>query len=539
MPADHPQSRLARAIRPWTEAPRLWLLFALFGVFSIMPFALVRFPPINDYPFHLARIVILSQLDNPLISRFYARGSFLLPNVALDAFSTPLTKVLGAESAVRLFVELTLLTMFFGAALLHARAHRRWSVWPLLVFSLLHNGIFRFGFFNYLFGVGLAFVAGSAWLSLPRGYYRLALSFAAATILMFCHLEAFGVFAILVAGEELSCALREWRSRPIWITLGRLLASASPLLLTLGLFFLVSPTAKMAGVPAQFASGLKFKPFSGLFSLWSGIIWLDIVTAATLLALIGGLTWFRRLELARPLAFAALLTLITFLVLPDAIMGGLYADSRLGPALAILILLSVDLRADASRRLKWTVVAIALMLAGVRTTALGWNWFREDRQIAQIVSSLDRLEPGATLFAVTYQPYTRMIADTTEKREAWQPPLKHVASYAVLHAPVFVPMTWTNPTQQPLILAKEFEGVQQFQGTNPTRVNTPGELNSFLALLDRHLNDGKWPDLDPVYVLVIDPKGAPDAGLPNAFGIVARGDKFVLLKSRDRRKSGG
>ena len=120
----------------------------------------------------------------PILARFYQQGSFFLPNIGMDAIAVPLSGLLGPEPATRIFVDLTLLTPLFGTILLHRAAHGRFSAWPLLAVLFLHNGIFRFGFFNYLFGMGLALAAAALWMVLRPGLTRSAIGLMAAILLL-------------------------------------------------------------------------------------------------------------------------------------------------------------------------------------------------------------------------------------------------------------------------------------------------------------------------------------------------------------------
>jgi len=532
MSAERSDVTVSTSTVDWIQTRPLyiWLLILALSTLAILPFCLVRFPPINDYPFHLARIVILAQLDNSLISRFYTHGSYLLPNVALDAFAVPLAHVLGAEFSVRLFVALSLVLTLTGAVALHASAHKSLSVWPLLSFIWLYNGIFRFGFFNYLFGLGLAFFAAAAWIAMPKGIARLAFAFGASIVLLFCHLEAFAVFAIIAGGFELHTAISAWWLVRSWRPVRDLLLSALPFIATITLFFLISPTASVAGSAVHYAPGRATKLYEGLFSLSSGIIWLDGVSAATLVVLLGWLCLARCVAVSSALALASSLLLLAFFVVPGAILGALHADSRLGPALAMLVLASLNLRTDAPRRAVLAVATVALSLAVLRTVALATSWAQYDREITPIVHALDKIEPGATLFAITSQPYPRLLADTAERRAAWQPPLKHVASYAVLHAPVFVPMIWANPTQQRLSVTTPFQDVREFQGENPTLVMSDAAFRVFMASLDGHLKSGRWPNLGRVYLLLVGAKLYQPMLPPTAFHLVAQGTNYALLK---------
>jgi hypothetical protein len=507
------------------------------GILAVVPFVAVRFPPINDYPSHLARIVILARLNDPVFSHYYKIGSFLLPNIALDAVATPLALIFGPELAVRFFVESTLVLMLLGAVALHASAYRRFSPWPLLAFVFLHNEIFRFGFFNYLFGVGLALLAGAVWNVLPRSFGRLAFSFFSGIVLMFCHLEAFGVFAIIVAGSELAVAGRDWYRFKSWKPIATLIVSALPFFLVLLLFRVLSPTATAGAGAIQYAPGLGTKPVEALFSLSSGIVWLDVVTALVLAGVLLVLYWRRSLVLSWGLATASVLALFVFLATPEVILGALYVDSRLGPVLATLLVLSFGLRDGAPRREVLFVAAVAVGLAIFRVAALTSDWVGYDREIGSIVQSFDTIEPGATLFAATTQPFPRIITDTHEKRAIWQPPLKHVASYAVLLAPVFVPEIWNIPTQQPLIVQKPFQVVKMFQSSTPQLVDSTQALASFSEALDAKLSGPAWPNLGAVYLLVIKPEALKPFRVPAAFRIVVKGEGFILLRWSGARPS--
>ena len=467
----------ARSFSPSNGPGKAVLILATLAiaVLALVPILVTRYFPINDYPFHLARMVILAQLDNPVLARFYELGSFLLPNVGMDAVVVPLSAILGPEEATRTFVGLTLLVMLLGAMALHWAAHRRLSVWPLLALVVLHNGIFRFGFFNYLFGLGLALGAAALWLAMRQGIARSATAFVACIVLIFCHMEAFGVYALIVGGVELQKAIAGWMRTRSWTPVLDLLQSAVPFVLTLALFVLLSPTAGVIGNGLAYDPGLGTKPVGALYALSSGVLWLDVLTAASVAGVSAWLLLTGRLVISWPLATACFFVVLALFALPSSVMGSLYADTRLAPAIALLGIVSLDIRAGAPKFVSWTVVAVALVLACFRMAILSSIWLRYDAQIAPIVNALDQIDPGATLFAATSEPYPRLIADSPERVAAWNPPLKHVASYAVLHHPVFVPMTFADPTKQPLVISPAYEsalGSRTSVGFSPWKLFT-------------------------------------------------------------------
>src|SRR5262249_45632842 len=155
-----------------------------------------------------------------------------------------------------------------------------------------------------------------------------------------CHLEAFGVFVLIAAGSELTDSVALWRERGAGRSLRELAASASPFVATLLLFWLFSPTARVAGA-ITYASGHLTKPLGVLFSLSSGILWLDAVTAIVILLLLLMCLIWRQAVVSRRLLVGSMLLLAAFLFLPVSLMGATYVDSRLGPALATVALVSL------------------------------------------------------------------------------------------------------------------------------------------------------------------------------------------------------
>jgi hypothetical protein len=175
------------------------------------------------------------------------------------------------------------------------------------------------------------------------------------------------------------------------------------------------------------------------------------------------------------------------------------------------------------------VAVLALALGLVRAAVFLTEWKDYDAQIAPIAQAIGKIEPGATLFTATADQYPALIADTPERRALWQPPLKHVASFAVLGSPVFVPMTWADPTQQPLAVRPAYRPVYDFQG-NPKKVFTREALSGLIGDIQGNLDGGRWPELGHVYLLVVGYKRLEPLQLPASVTRAAQGDRFLLLR---------
>src|SRR5262249_55590770 len=160
-----------------------------------------------------------------------------------------------------------------------------------------------------------------------------------------------------------------------------------------------SPTAGEASKGISYAPGLGTKPVGALFTLSSGILWLDALSAACIAALCAWLAITRELTLSRPLAFAAAMMGLALFIVPSEVVGATYADVRLGPAIALLGIAALGLRADAPRTASYAVVALAMALGVVRAVALTTTWSGYNETIGAIVNAVAKVEPGSTLFA--------------------------------------------------------------------------------------------------------------------------------------------
>src|SRR4051794_41132084 len=84
------------------------VIFSLFLLASLTPLFFTHFPPLHDYAFHLARAEILKSLSSSAFLRdHYELGTFLLPNVAMDAAMLGLMKLAPVDLSGRIFVGLT------------------------------------------------------------------------------------------------------------------------------------------------------------------------------------------------------------------------------------------------------------------------------------------------------------------------------------------------------------------------------------------------------------------------------------------------
>ena len=248
----------------------LALAFAGLMAIAVAPLFLMEYPTLDDYFHHLSRMDIISEGASGALSQFYAIDWRLVPNLAMDLIVPPLTALMPIQDAGRLFVGLSLVLMASGTVALHAALHRRLAWWPFLVFLVLWNRVFLYGFSNYLFTLGLSLWALAAWVHWydRRPAFRVPVFAVIAFTLFIFHLYAFGIYALAVLGYEL--ARTDWsragRRRLIiaWAIAG------SQFVVPAMLFLLQSPTSGYASA-FEYPAGLAQSQTQGLPSPVSGL----------------------------------------------------------------------------------------------------------------------------------------------------------------------------------------------------------------------------------------------------------------------------
>lgn len=180
------------------------LYYAIFGMLLIIqlcPIWFTAYPAMHDYPNHLARAHILHQYgDVESYRSLYERDWRLFPNLAIDLIIPGLLNVCSVETASKIFLSITIALFNLGihALGLAINGRPRWTVLAATFFT--YNFAFAYGFVNYIFGLGVFFIALATWLW-TRGawkWHRVLLM----TLLSFAcyvsHLSSFVFLAIAI-----------------------------------------------------------------------------------------------------------------------------------------------------------------------------------------------------------------------------------------------------------------------------------------------------------------------------------------------------
>jgi hypothetical protein len=242
-------------------------------VFSLVPVLVCAHLPLVDYPNHLGRLQVYHNIStDQYLSQSYTFQWKIIPNLAIDILVLPLTHFTSVELSARIIVIIALAIIYVGTIFVDRQLNK--ENWGLSLFSgiFLYNGAFQFGFINFIIGVGFALIAFGLWIRYREQAHGLTLSLlvSVGVVVFLMHLYAFGLYALCVAGYEVSAfskAVRQTRrlkAAHFEVLIKGALVTGIPLLL-----MLLSPTAQDVGK-----------------SKWSTLHWkLEGITSLTFFAL--------------------------------------------------------------------------------------------------------------------------------------------------------------------------------------------------------------------------------------------------------------
>ncbi len=172
----------------------------------LAPIWIAAFPPLLDYPNHLARAFVLAHLNDAHLSfrQFYRSDWGAYPYLGMDASLAVLGRLFPIETAGRIYLSLCVLALpaaaWFFLSQAQAQSHAQsdcTSLWALL---LAYNVFFLEGFLNFDLSIAVGLLALGLWLrwlGKPTRERWIA-ALVAFTGLYFTHLLGFGIAGLIV-----------------------------------------------------------------------------------------------------------------------------------------------------------------------------------------------------------------------------------------------------------------------------------------------------------------------------------------------------
>jgi hypothetical protein len=402
----------------------------------LLPIWIVAFPPLLDYPNHLARAFVLAHLNDPHFSfrQFYRSDWGAYPYLGMDASLAVLGRLFPIETAGRVYLSVCVLALpgavwFFlrqtQGQKLDADAQ---ALWALLI---AYNVFFLEGFLNFDLSLAVGLFSLGLWLGwlAKQGTGRWIAALVAFTALYFTHLLGFGIAGLIVVAYLLlpRRPVRDW----LW---------SGALALPGVAFYFHSSRVGLSANKIVFRGWDDKVDSLGmiLHGCWPWLDWISLgALAAWFLA-----AWWRNPEFRwdrKWIAIAAFLFAL-FWVIPW--MWGQESsdlDIRVLPFLFVAILAM----ARVGRRAK-ILAAIPLLLFAARTLSVARHFQEAQPALAGLARSFDAVPRGALVL-----PIVEGDEDPIER------PFTHFWAYGVIRRGWFSPYLMDAPGETPMRIIRD------------------------------------------------------------------------------------
>ncbi len=406
------------------------IVFALI----LIPIWVVNYPGMEDYPNHLVRCYILAHYhDNPLWQQRYWVDRNPLPNLAIDAIVTPLTRFLPLILCGKIFLSLAAALFVFGCSEL-GRALIGRPNWLALVGSLaFYNIQLLMGFVNFIFGIGVFLCAFAFWY---RYRNRLApWSFIVCCLLslvaFLAHLSSvvfLGVACLMIALFDFA------RDRKLPALFCKLAWLACPALLFV---VFMKGSGRIGSLDWATAwLSLWHWPMARLFALASPIRTHErsLSFGLALILLIALLAMLRGARIHR-VAWVGLVFWTLYVLMPDTMFTALHVGERFIVPGYLLLVLSIEPRWDRWQKAAFGVALTAML---IHTGNVFVGWLSINRESEQVLA-MDRVLPeNARVFVVD---------QSSNERHAFA----HIIQFWTLSREANVSNFFGLPGQQPLV----------------------------------------------------------------------------------------
>jgi len=388
-------------LRPWWEGlPFVAAMILL----AFVPLIYPPFPPLVDLPGHAGRFKVALDIGNsPHLAQWYGFRWRPIGNLGVDLAVYPLAHLVGVELATKLVVmsipPLTVAGMLWVAREVHNRLP------PTVAFALplAFGHPFLYGFVNFSLSMALALLAFGLWLRLGRlNHIRLRawLFIPISFVVFFAHTFGWGTLGLLCFSAE---AVRQHDRGVSWYR-AAFNATFHSLLLALPALLVIGWRAEATGglTASWFLWESKWEYLQRMLrDRWE---WWDLICAAIIACIPLVALALPKLTMSRNLGFSALVLTAAFVILPRTIFGSAYADMRLVPYLAAVLILAIRFKRESDVRLGKILALAGLAFLLVRTATVTASLAIGAREQHEILAALDHIEPGSRVEAFAWWP---------------------------------------------------------------------------------------------------------------------------------------
>jgi hypothetical protein len=380
---------LIEVIRHNRLASALLILFA-FGL--LLPIWSVHYPPLLDYPNHLASSFVLAHLHNPNydFAKYYSAQWGLKPYITTDFLMGQLGRIVPPLAAGKIVLSLGALGLPLAAWFFLRQVNPGED--PVAFWFLLagHNIFFRYGFVGFYCSLSLVFLTLGLWLRFLKepSARRWIATCLGLTAVYFTHIMGFAFTALIMGLYSLTRPrIREW------------LLSAALFLPGFICYFHSSRVVERQG------NGAGFRPWEDkLDALWlimhGNSHWLDVTTLFAVLALfVFGWLLNREFHWNWRWLVVAVCVFVTFLLMPVSYGDGYDVDIRALPVVFILLFTTIRLG-----RRGWMLAPLAVLIFAARTFDMTKYFRSVQPEMAGVARAFTMTPPNVRVLPIVAGP---------------------------------------------------------------------------------------------------------------------------------------
>jgi hypothetical protein len=447
---------------------------AALGTLAV-PVALVRVPPLLDYPNHLARIWLLAGgIGHPPLDAIYVVDwSGASTNIGIDLLAATIGHLVGGLVLAPLLLVAALILPPLGASLLNRAVFGGWHWWQVGFAALAWNSTLLAGFLNFQIGLGLALLAAAADPAIGRRtgpLGALAVRAVLGGILLVFHIFAAGFYGVLLAGLAFGPDRTPFTGTR---TLSRaalrsMLAAGSGVGLPLAVFLLVAPVRPGGRVPeGVYDNHVGYTLVSKLVALMSAIATYDLRADIAVVVILWTMA---RLAASGPLlrihaglVTAAVGLLALALLVPSEADGTAFVDWRF-PIMAALTLVAALRPGFRSARAGSVAACILLLVVLARTGWMAGIWQQRQADVTAVERALALVPPGAAVLPAEHVPDRWVTAPEGRYLLGRLPSYWHYPALAIPQRRAFVPTLFTTLGKQPLRVLPPWDSISVPEG---------------------------------------------------------------------------
>jgi hypothetical protein len=529
-------SRVVATFAAATDGQLALLLSAALFVLTAWPLLLVRVPPFQDLPNHLATLTVI---QNPEQYPELVFNGFFKTNSALFTWLLLVGRLTGTVVAAKLFAVLVLAlgALAYPRFVLTFGGRRRMVVSALFAWPMVHNWFVSMGMLDFAFSVPLAMLmlvalhAQRERPTVPRGLAIAALG------AISWHAHVFPLLAVhmLVGIHVITRAT--WAER--WQQARRLIVPLLPSTALVARSLLVHFTEPVGAMTGDVTLGKSLPLWELFYNLWAewfyAFTWLEIATVIPCVAM--GLwalyRWKDDVPFFGPFALAAIGAAYVFM--PYVATNWFHVNSRLIPFFWLAALVRLPERLPrAARALGPMLVAAALTYS----VGLGVDYVRLEREWDRFTAGIGAVPEGAKLLPLVFR--SKQISDNTRS-------LLHVWGFYVTEKHTSAPLLFAHSRSFPVMYREPppvqfnhlvLESFARSMATPDWMCNVLRSGGIAIEDCDAAWRDRWaefWREATPRFDHVLLWGAPPDvmALVPASFRVTFQRDELVILERRD------